>query len=383
MLFRPIFLSGFALSLLGCAHFYQLFESEESRLERTLRPALARHTVQGEEFDELIQIVDEAGRLVLGGSWQGTNAAPDSAKPMAFIVDASALAADPQLCSADSHGGMACARAHAIRDNCAVVAPRTMACDVYFLWRIERTAYRLAVGSLKEPGPNGRYYFDRDNLRRQCFPREEALPSISQMKANLHDLRAVIKQGISASAAEPFIRVRKGFIEMIIWHELGHIAHKDLGEATAPCANDPSSLAAMCGACVRPAQRELEADRYAIDILKRDLALDTFTPARASPEFWIEEFYRRNYRALKKQGHPLDWVPASESEAEHFMLNWMAEIGTCRHPPWLSRYLSIMEALRTSGIQFTASQMTLKYESETIEHIHKFCAQSCVASTPP
>ncbi len=92
------------------------------------------------------------------------------------LIDQGAPAEDPGVCgtAAPLRSRVeleTCRRVSAIEDNCAVIAPRTVACDVGLVWRVVRDAAFLTLASYKDPA-TGQHHFPLESLRRSFLAGE-------------------------------------------------------------------------------------------------------------------------------------------------------------------------------------------------------------------
>lgn len=375
---------NFVVTILAiCCSFTRLLESDDEHDQRLIRNALSSHAVESSELAQIRRVAD----LTLGKAartqdlqWSGVNIDSGWKGVSLYFVSAPTLVIDKRVCPVVNAPTVECAAATRVLNNCAVVAKNTIACDLRVLWTIERDAYRLALSSLVNPETKA-YYFPRDELRRKFLAREQALQTELAMIENLHEIHASLAIGAASAVADVADRVRQGFVKFLLLHEFGHVVSGHLGEGLPNCQRK-AITPQPCRVCASAAGFEVEADAFAIHALSGELTQDKFTPARAIPEYWMEQFQRTAFSAVLRAGFSPDWSATSGSPEEQlryrdYLFDAMA---TCDHPAWLGRYLSMMVALRVAGIQLPNSQTSLDNANALIEAARRFCQTSCPLS---
>lgn len=256
-------------------------------------------------------------------------------------------------------------------DNCAVVSAHNIACDVALVWRLNRYAAALAISSSKDK-ETGKYPFPREDIRLTFADAEAKYTSTGARLANIATLDDSFEHKFSY-VDDVRVRVREGFFEFLLYHEAGHVLNRDVAGAVLPrCALSKWTISQLC-APEDPA--EVQADAVALRLLSAGLKPNEFTPERAAPELFIEEYERRVYRAIKAVGgDPRRWVePTAGEQREAYESAWLDEVSTGSHPQDLRRYIRMMKILVDRGITLSASKKTVLDASSTIERIDSFC----------
>jgi hypothetical protein len=268
-----------------------------------------------------------------------------------------------------------CERHAAVLGNCAVVSPHTIACDFQLLWRVSRYATMLAISSSKD-STSKTYPFPREEIRRTFNGGEAKYATTAARLENLRVTREAFQKGFAY--VEPTRkRVHEGFLEFLLYHEAGHVSNGDVSKAALPkCALPRVTLDELCA---EEDTLEVDADAFALDLMKADLDAATFTPARAAPEFFVEEYERRVYRAMlsiKKDPNTWTLESAPPDERAEFETAWAREVSTGSHPQDLRRYVRMMSALEKRGIKLTASLQSVQRATEALDTLASYCRKT-------
>jgi hypothetical protein len=265
-----------------------------------------------------------------------------------------------------------CERHASVLENCAVVSQHNIACDFQLLWRMSRYAAMLAIASSKD-STSETYPFPREEVRATFNGREARYRTTADRLADLQSTRDSFQNKFAYVDATRR-RVQEGFLEFLLYHEAGHISNGDASSAALPtCALPPATLPDLCA---QEDPLEVGADAFALDLMEADLDPTKFTPARAAPEFFVEEYERRVYRAvLSIQKDPKTWSlkAAPPDERAEFETAWAREVSTGSHPQDLRRYVRMMSALQGRGIKLTVSLQSVQLATDVLDTLASFC----------
>jgi len=241
--------------------------------------------------------------------------------------------------------------------------------------RMSRYAAMLAISSSKDATSKS-YPFPREEIRRKFNGGEAGYATTVARLTNLRSMRDSFQKGFAY--VEPTRRrVQEGFLEFLLYHEAGHVSDGDVSNSALPVCALP--LATLADLCAREDGLEVDADTFAVHLMEADLDAATFTPARAAPEFFIEEYERRVYRAvlsIKKDPKTWSLEAASPDDRAEFEAAWAREVSTGSHPQDLRRYVRMMSALEERGIELTASIQSVQAAIEALNTLASYCPKT-------
>jgi hypothetical protein len=383
-----------ALSLCVCTgcssarqpHLDQQSSANPQALEEQLATILMSHAPHHPVLDSASRHAKSTLESILAGSWAvgEVNAPYRKDRISVYLVDAQAAEEDPAACghwlsSFDIPPSQrdVCYRLRRTRDNCVVLATNIVACDIRLVWRLNRYASILAIASLKKPGLD-EYYFPRAEVRRTFLIAEAKYKRAEDLVANLQTLDESFAQKFQ-DVGETRDRVFQGFLAFILSHEGGHILRGHAtGGALPPCAlgsGATSTIDARHLLCGPTSNAELDADREAVQFLAQNVSASAFTPARATPELFVEEHERRRFHALQQAGLSPSWTPefGTDEEKSRFNDASLVALATGTHPKDLQRYLLLLAALEERGVTLAASRVSADIARDELHAITEFC----------
>lgn len=300
-----------------------------------------------------------------------------------FVVDVRGVLADRNVCRpGDPKWALQCFKLEYFRNNCGIFSSNSIVCDFALVWRLVRESSMLAFAAYRRPDA-GSYYFPRDALRAQFLGGEAAYGNTAAKVRNIEDIAGVVsRQSKTGLDVRDFDETRErafaGFMEFLLSHEVGHLRlGHDVGKALPNCALPPDPTDDLrLVLCEEPSPEEVAADRWALDFLRRRIRPDTFGPARASPELFVEEYERRRWLALQDlKIDPVSWneSTAQPRDVERFNQRLLMRIATGSHPSDLRRYAELMALLEDGGVSIESSRSALNAALAEIRLIDTLC----------
>ncbi|REG19068.1 hypothetical protein ATI61_12318 [Archangium gephyra] len=362
-----------ALATSGCF----LFRPDNLRGRMLEKPVIV--DVSGHEFKTLRTAIEDTAKTALQGTglaWGGINVKHAGAVTF-HIIDAREY--DRQCDDAQS-----CSLARKLQHNCVAFSPTAIACDLSLLWLIHRDAVRIALSTLLHPETQ-KPLFPRAAYREQFFRGERISQMPIDMIAKMKEIDSMVERTNRQHILESRNRILRGFLELILFHEFGHIVKKHIaGRGAVPsCALDARSVN-LVNLCQKPSPAEEEADTFALTVLSRRVDPTQDTPERYIAEWWIEEYQRANYEALADCWLPLGWKwsAAPESEKLCFYGRWLERVSTGSHPAWFRRYLQSVEMLESRGVTLPDAAEAKTSARTALQLIEMFCSSQENRSLP-
>lgn len=357
--------------------------AQEQFIDSAFTKLLIKHSVSSLCLSEAEQIIETEMRKNLPADilWGGINLRKVGCLSV-YVVDASVLAEDSMLCGhskgileINSKNLSACVKAKLIKENCIVIDGRSIAIDIRLLWRVFRYSAALSISSLQNPATKS-YYFPRDSIRKKFLKEENKFVTADEMLINLNAIDSLFKKGMLSTVKETKTRVLHGFLQFIFLHELGHIVNGHVNGSLLSCmsAKDPDNLKEIF--CNQLDSNEATADDFAISRISLGLKANYFTPERASPEFFLEEFLRHQYYASLDIGvdpDTWDFTKASNDEKNRYIISWLKRISTGSHPSDLKRYKLILDKMKENQITLTTSAKGLEIVSQSLAILEQLC----------
>ncbi len=372
------FLSGCCLRQLF-PHSRPALDRDHSALE-AIAAQYAWHSAPTRSWETLTDTAAVRALSATGIQWGGVNRARSGDEVLLYFIEADAFAADERTCGRDpaQRDTMECRAARSSIDNCAVISNRTVVCDVYFMWKLDRDAFRSAVTPrTDEPTEQADILKRTDRLRKKFFAEEIPRPPVSAVQRNLGELEEFFS-GEYAEIRDVYEQALAGLWHVVLFHELGHVVNGHVwGDMLPRCAvergtADEPSREADCAICKAPWAEEVEADEWAG---KATGAL------REDASGWAADFFLENYfRAIA-------WVDSrmaavgDEDEAE-YVREWMHAVATKGHPSWVSRFAFFVRASDSKQLKPVAereSNMTPILERYS-SIVRELCARACDSS---
>lgn len=363
-------------------------ELSKEQLDQAISDLLEKHAINDEALNDVKGFSSDLLEKLLQADYRfrGYNSKRSARGVYFYIVDQKTLRHDENACgpTGNAHDVQPsqrdmCYRVGALEDNCAVLGPTTIACDFQLIWRLSRYASTLAISTLKRPGRD-EYYFPRETLRRKFLEEEQRFDSTNKQLANLRYSNYSFSQKFSF-IQDARDRALKGFLMFLLSHEAGHI---QLGHCNTTVAGRCESLSNNADdqvhipwqLCRMPDQMELDADKFAIAFMAGDINPRAFTPARAAPEFFIEEHERRLHLSIVSIGQdPEKWKyeAASPNLKKRFEEEWLKNLATGSHPKDLARYVALLDLLESKGVQLITSRTGRSIANDELSAIKRWC----------
>jgi hypothetical protein len=346
------------------------------RTDEDLHSTLIRHAWRTPRAAHWASATDEAASRALQGTkhtWHRTNPTEASSGVSLFLIDAATVV--PIACHELGRDSRWCRGVRYVENNCAVLTIRVIACDTYFMWKLNRDAFRTAMALRSEVRAQQEEILKlADGLRTKFFDAEVERPSSQQLLADLERLDAVVAG--NSELRTGYARAFAGMWHVILFHELGHIVSGHMnGAAFPPCANDATVLRddALvtdfdCSVCGPPLTIESEADSWSAARMRKFHERD----AEFAANLFIENYSRAAH------GLDLYLKRHSLSGSEHYVKAWMRFVATGSHPAWIARFANFSAHDSVDVKPITDNRMSFgNFLKEYMNLIDQLCRSHC------